>query len=286
MDLSIVVVSFNTRESLERTLAAAFADCLPLAAEIIVVDNGSLDGSAAAVRERFPAARVVANGKNRFYTAANNQGFALARGRYVLVLNSDAEIGRDTLPAMVERLDALPQVGAASCRLTWPHGSVQRNCSAERSYLSLLLEHTVVGMLFAPIRARLRAREWYSTWDRESEREVGVLPGSFLVVRKQVLESVGGFDERLRLYFAEDEWCARIRSSGHGVRYLPIGAVVHPEGTSVRKMPRLARRIYFDDLGRYTEQRFGKRRACVLRALAWPLRLALDMSGRLRGEAS
>ena len=286
MILSIVVVSFNTRETLERTLAAASDDAAPLDSEIIVIDNASTDGSARAVRERFPDVRLVANPENRFYSAANNQGLALARGRWVLVLNPDASIGRGTLPAMVEALDARPEVGIASCRLTWPDGTVQRNCSEERSFLTLLLEHTPLGFLLAPLRARLEAREWYASWDRESEREVGVLPGSLLFVRREAIASVGGLDERLRLYFAEDDWCRRFREAGHGVRYLPIGAVVHPEGASVRQTPRAARRIFFEDLVRYTEMRFGRSRARLLSLLAWPLGAALDLSGRLRGETA
>ena len=284
MDLSIVVVSYNVRRHLERTLAAALRDSEPLAAEVIVVDNASTDGSAAAVRARFPGIAVLENSENRFYTAANNQGFALASGRYLLVLNADAEIRRGTLPALLAALETRPEVGIASCRMLWPDGRVQRNCSAERSFLSLLLDHTALGVLLAPLHARIRSREWYAEWDRGSEREVGVLPGSFLLVRREVLDEAGGFDEHLRLYFAEDEWCARIRRTGHGVRYLPIGGALHPEGASVRQVPRLARRMYFEDLQRYAELRFGRRRAHLLGALAWPLRRGLDLAGRFRGE--
>jgi hypothetical protein len=286
MDLTIVVVSFNTREHLERTLSAAIADCAGLEAEIVVIDNASEDTSAAAVRAGFPAVRLITNAENRFYTAANNQGFAAARGRYVLVLNSDAEIRPGTLGALLEALDARPEVGVASCRLTWPDGRLQRNCATERSYQSLLLGETLLGFLLAPVRARLRARDWYAGWDRESEREVGVLPGSFLLIRRSALDDVGGFDEDLRLYFAEDELCARIRQRGHGVRYLPVGAVVHEEGASVRRIPRRARRIYFEDLERYAGKRFGPARARLLAILAWPVRLGLDLAGRLRGETS
>ena len=286
MDLAIVVVSHNVREHLERTLVAALADSSTLAAEVIVVDNASGDGSAAAVRARFPGVTVLENTANRFYTAANNQGFALSSGRYLLVLNADAEIRPGTLPALLAALEARPEVGIASCLMLWPDGRVQRNCSAERSFLSLLLDHTALGVLLAPLRARIRSCEWYAEWDRGSEREVGVLPGSFLLVRREVLDAVGGFDERLRLYFAEDEWCARVRRAGFGVRYLPIGGVLHPEGASARQVPRLARRIYFEDLQRYAEMRFGRRRARLLGALAWPLRRGLDLAGRWRGERS
>lgn len=284
MDLSIVVVSFNVRRHLLLALAAAQADASSLAAELIVVDNGSSDGSPSAVRRSFPAATVVENRSNRYYTGANNQGLALARGRYALVLNPDAEVQAGTLPAAVAALDSRPEVGLASCRMLWPDGRLQRNCSAERSYWSLLLDHTPLGVALAPLRARARSREWYRDWDRGSEREVGVLPGSFLLVRRRVLEEVGGMDERLRLYFAEDEWCSRVRRKGLGVRYLPLGGVVHPEGASVRQTPRHSRRVYFEDLRRYVEGRFGRPRARLLAVGALPLRLGLDLAGRLRGE--
>ena len=286
MDLSIVVVSYNVRQLLERTVEAALADSSTLDAEVIIVDNASTDGSAAAARACFPSATIVENPENRYYTAANNQGFARTRGRFVLVLNPDAEIRPGTLPAMVGALEARPEVGLASCRMLWPDGRVQRNCCAERSYLSLLLDNTPLGLVLGPLRARIRSREWYADWDRESEREVGVLPGSFLLIRHGVFDTVGGFDERLRLYFAEDDWCARVRRHGYGVRYLPIGEVIHPEAASTRQAPRRARRIYFDDLGRYSELRFGRGRARLLRALAWPFRRALDTAGRMRGERS
>ncbi len=286
MDLSIVVVSYNVRRLLEKTVEAALADSSTLDAEVIVIDNASIDGSADAIRARFPTATIVENPENRCYTAANNQGFASARGRFVLVLNPDAEVRPGTLPAMVGALEARPEVGLASCRMLWPDGRVQRNCCAERSFLSLVLDNTPLGLVLAPLRARIRSREWYAGWDRESEREVGVLPGSFLLARRGVLDTVGGFDERLRLYFAEDDWCGRVRRRGHGVRYLPVGGVIHPEAASVRQAPRRARRIYFEDLTRYTEIRFGRGRARLLRALAWPFRQALDTAGRVRGERS
>jgi len=284
VDLSIVVVSFNVRSRLEQTVAGALLDSAPLTAEVIVVDNASSDGSAAAARARFPAVTVVENAANRYYAAANNQGFAVARGRFVLVLNADAEIRPGTLPALLDALMERPEVGLASCRMFWPDGRIQRNCSADPSFVSLLLDHTVLGPALAPLRARIRRRVWYAEWDRGSEREVGVLPGSFLLVRRKVLERLGGFDERFRLYFAENDWCARVRGGGFGVRYLPLGAVVHPEGASVRQAPRHARRIYFEDLRRYAERRFGAPRALLLAALAWPFRLGLDAAGRMRGE--
>jgi GT2 family glycosyltransferase len=284
MDLSIVIVSHNVRRELERAIAATLADSSRLDVELVVVDNASTDGSVAASIASFPGVTVIANPDNRYYTAANNQGFDVARGRFILVLNPDTEILPGTLQPLLAALDARPEVGIASGRMLWPDGRVQANCCAEQSYLALLLANTPLGLLLPPLRTRVRARDWYDDWDRQSEREVGVLPGSFLLVRKRVLHAVGGFDERLRLYFAEDEWCGRIARAGYGVRYLAIGGVVHPERASVRQTPRQARRLYFEDLARYTEIRFGRARARLLALLAWPLRTSLEVAGRLRGE--
>jgi GT2 family glycosyltransferase len=113
---------------------------------------------------------------------------------------------------------------------------------------------------------------------------VDVLPGSCLLVRREVLQRVGGLDERLRMYFAEDDWCLRIRAAGFRVRYAAVGAVVHPEGASVRQARRLARRMYFDDLVRYTRKHFGRHRAAALWALTRPTRWALDAAGSWRRE--
>ncbi len=282
MDLSVVIVSYNSGEWLVRTLDAVAADLAGLDGEILVIDNASRDGSAQELARRHAPIRLVANPENRFYTAANNQGLALARGRYLLVLNPDATPAPGTLPLLVAALDARPDVGMASCRLVWPDGRTQRNCARDWTLTALVMEHSLPGLVWR----RMARRSWhdrtYDNWDRESEREVDILPGSVLIVRREALAVAGGFDERLRLYFGEDEWCARVRRAGFGVRYLPVGRVVHPEGTSTVAVRAMARRLYFDDMVRFAEIRFGAARARVLRALTWPTWRALAAMERRR----
>jgi GT2 family glycosyltransferase len=140
----------------------------------------------------------------------------------------------------------------------------------------LLLEHTFLRVL--PRRRRLHAAAWYSDWDRLSEREVDVIPGSLMLMRRDVLSKVGGFDERFRLYFAEDDWCYRTRKAGFKTVYAPLGGVIHPESASVRQIQRLARRIYFEDLTAYAEKYFGSRKAQLLRLLCWPTRLGMELA--------
>lgn len=281
-DVSIVLVNYNTRAILERTVEAVRADLRGIHAEIIVVDNASSDGSAALVRERFPGVRLLENAENRFYAAGNNQGLAASRGRHVLLLNPDAEPRPGTIPAMLADMTAHREAGILSCRLSFPDGRLQRNCSRRRSYAQLLLEYTPLGLLFPGRRRRVLATQWYDGWDRTTSREVDVVPGSCLLVRREVLESVGGLDERLRMYFAEDDWCLRIRAAGFQVRYAAVGDVIHPEGASVRQAAALARRMYFEDLVRYTRKHFGLWRAAALWLLSRPTRWALDAAGAWR----
>jgi GT2 family glycosyltransferase len=276
ISVSVCIVSFNTRELLGRSIHAALADCAGLGAEVIVVDNGSRDGSAAMVRERFPSVRLIENAENRFYAAANNQAMGVSRGRHVLVLNSDAEVGAGTIPAMVAYLDAHPGIGAISSAMRFPDGRGQRNCARFVSFAQLLLQYTLLGLVFAGWRRRVVAHLRYGDWDRASEQEVDVLPGSLMMVRREAVAATAGFDERLRLYFTDDDWCWRIRQAGFRIVYVPLGATIHPEMSSARQVPRLARRLYFEDMARYAQMRFGWWRALALRALTWPTRVALE----------
>ena len=159
MDLSVAIVNFNTRAILERTLAAVLADTSQMTAEVLVVDNASRDGSATMVRERFPAVTLLANTENRYYAAGNNQAMAASSGRYVLVLNPDAEPRPGTLPAMVAYLDRRLDVGALSVQMCFPDGRVQHNCARLPDYQRLLLEYTALGLVFrttAPADTRSR----------------------------------------------------------------------------------------------------------------------------------
>jgi hypothetical protein len=280
-DLSIVVVSFNTSEITQRTLAA-LTGVRDVAIEIIVVDNGSHDDSAAAIRARFPSATVIVNPVNRYYAAANNQAIAAASGRFVLVLNSDAEPGTGTLRAMTTYMDAHPDVGCLSPLMRFPDGRVQRNCARRWTFSELALEHSIAGFVLPGRRERSRRHHWYADWDRTTEKDVDVVPGSCMMVRRDVLDRVGVFDERLRLYFAEDDWCARIRNAGFRIVYAPIGSVVHPEGASTEAVAGLARRLYFDDMIRYAAMHFGRMSAGCLWILTRPTIWAMRASAIVR----
>jgi N-acetylglucosaminyl-diphospho-decaprenol L-rhamnosyltransferase len=284
MDLSVCIVSFNTRAVLERTLRAVQEATDRIAAELIVVDNGSSDGTLRMLKETFPGVRLVANAENRFFSAGTNQAFALSSGRYVLSLNSDAIPQPEALVRALSHLESHPDIGAATLRMLHPDGRVQRICALFSTYAYLLLEHTFLGAILPGRLRREREAVRYADWDRSTERTVDVLPGSFILTRAEALRYVGGYDERLRLYFSDDDWCMRLQRAGYQAVYLPVGDVVHPESTSVRQVRGLARRIYFEDLIAYTRKYFGVGPARWLGLLSWPTRGGQAIARTLRGD--
>jgi GT2 family glycosyltransferase len=270
VDLSVCIVSFNTCDLLARAIRSAETDAAAVDHEVVVVDNASRDASAMMVRATFPSARLIVNAANRFFAAAQNQALAASRGRYLLVLNSDAEIRPGTIPPLIDYLARHPGVGAVTAPLFFPDGPRQRTCARFATYGDLLLEHSTLGLL---LPQRRRHRDWvrrYADWDRCSEREVDVMPGSFILLRRTTLEAVGSFDERLRLYFNDDDWCMRARRAGLPLVFVPVAGAVHVERASARQVPGLARRLFFGDLVRYVATHFGWSRACWLWALTRP----------------
>ena len=283
MKLSTVIVNYNTRDKLARALESLVMVGGVSSHEIIVVDNASSDGSAAMVRERFPSVRLIEPGENRWFSGGNNLGIRAAQGECVHILNPDTAVLPGALPALIAALDADPSLGAVTSRMTFEDGTLQRNCSRRVTYADLALGYTFLGALLPGWRDRRRARMWYAEWDRESDREVEIAPGSNILARREVLARIGGFDERLKLYFTEDDLCVRIAAEGCAIRYLAGATIIHDEHASTQSIQRLATRIYFDDLITYTRLHFGAARAWLLAALVRPTQAAIALRQRLNG---
>ena len=283
-ELSIVIVNYNTREPLRRCLTSIAAQSAGLAVEVIVVDNGSQDGSVTMVREHFPEVKLIVPGYNTWFTGGNNLGINQAKGEYVLILNPDTVILSDTLQTMLAYMRAHPRVGAATCRQIFPNGETIPNCSRAPRYLDLLLGYTFLGVLLAPWRARRQLYMWYADWDRHCTRAVEVVPASSLLAPRSLLDKLDGFDEVFRLYFVEDDLCRRIVQAGYAVHFVAEATIEHEEHASVRQVQRLATRIYFDDLILYARKYYGRAAALFLRALVAPTRYMMSFVQRLRRE--
>ncbi|MBN1287507.1 MAG: glycosyltransferase family 2 protein [Anaerolineae bacterium] len=279
--LSIVFCNYNTRDELANCLESIRATRGDALVEIIVVDNASSDGSAAMVRARFPEAALIANAENRFFARANNQGIAAARGEYVCLLNADIELTDGALPAWITYLDAYPEVGALGCKMVYPDGRTQRVCARFSQWADLFLTYSAAGLLLPGLRRRREDALWYGGWDRESARAVDVIPNSCTVIRRAVLEQVGGLDERFNLYFTEEDWCRRAKRAGWSLRYIPEAVVIHIEGASTRKAAKRSRRMYYRDMLAFSRKYFGAARTALLRLALLPVWAAMRLRGTL-----
>lgn len=232
-DLSVVVVNWNTIDLLRDVLVSAFDTCGDITMQMIVVDNASGDGSAAMVAKEFPQIVLICNEDNRGFAAANNQGFEVATGRHILLLNSDTIVLGDVLAASVRYLDHHPDVGAMGCRVLNPDRTMQRTCAMWPSLTNLALQTSGLWKLPWP---RFLGRYLMTDWQRDTEREVDSISGCYLMLRRKVLEQVGTLDEDFFFFGEETDWCRRMRDAGWHLVFAPVGEIVHYGSVSAKKL--------------------------------------------------
>jgi len=237
-DVSVVIVSFNTRDLLRECLQTLDREAGGVRYEAIVVDNASRDGSADMVAAEFPTVRLVRSDVNLGFAAANNRGFEVATGRYVVLLNSDAFPHPGALPRAVEKMDADPGVGLAGGRLVGRDGAWQPSARMFPSPLNDLLN--LSGLASRYPQSRFFGR-FDRTWaDPMAATPVDWVPGAYAIIRRPVLEQVGYFDERFFLYYEEVDLCLRIKAAGYAIWYWPEIVVVHLGGESSKTVKRLS----------------------------------------------
>ncbi len=234
IDLSIVVVSYNVRELLTRCLESVSSDeACNLNLETFVVDNASGDGSAAMVRERFPSVCLIENAENRGFAAANNQAFAQTHGRYVLMLNCDAEARAGALETMVKFMDAQPRAGACGGKVLYGDGSLQHSAFAFPTLAQVFLDFFPLNWRLTESRLNGRyPRGWYT---RGEPFPIDHPLGADLLVRREVAEQVGWLDDKFFIYCEEIDWCIRIRRAGWQIWCVPRAEIIHHEAQSTRQ---------------------------------------------------
>lgn len=232
-DLSIVIVEWNTIDLLRDCLRSVYDNCGGIDIEVIVVDNASVDGSPEMVEAEFPQVIQIRNTDNRGFAAANNQGFELCTGRHILLLNSDTYVLGNVLKQSVSYLDANPNVGAMGCRVLNPDRTMQRTCSMWPRLLDLFFMSSGLWKLKRP---RVFGRYQMTHWQRNTERDVEVISGCYLMLRRSVLEQVGPLDEDFFFFGEETDWCRRMRDAGWRLMFAPVGEIVHYGSASARKL--------------------------------------------------
>jgi N-acetylglucosaminyl-diphospho-decaprenol L-rhamnosyltransferase len=226
--LSIVIVSYNARAHLDACLASLAANAPRTPHEILVVDNASTDGSAAAVRDGWPGVRLLALEQNRGFAAGNNAGIRSSSGQLVLLLNSDTLVPSGAIDALIGRLRAHPLAAVAGPRLVDPAGRPELSFGAMISPFNELRQKTIVGL-------HARGAAPVSRWvERATRREqyVDWVSGAALLVHRDAAEAVGLLDERFFLYTEDVDFCAAIRARGRRILFTPAAEITHVRGAS------------------------------------------------------
>jgi N-acetylglucosaminyl-diphospho-decaprenol L-rhamnosyltransferase len=274
-DLAVVIVNYNAGQFLGRCLSSVTAAAGDGAVEVVVVDNASRDGSAAAAVGARPEVRLIENPHNRGFAAAANQGIAATEAPFVFLLNPDAEISAGTLPALVKVAREHPRAGAIGCLVRNPDGTIQPSARRVPRLFEALM-HAFLGP-FVPWNRWTRSYTM-AAWDRTSEREVEWISGSAMLLRREALHEVGAFDEGYFMYVEDVDLCTRLRAAGWKVLFSPEVEVVHEIGVSARGQSRRMAFAHSASINRY----FEKHRAGGAGALLKPLvRAALWLRAEL-----
>lgn len=280
MKLSIIVVSWNTRDMLANCLASVYEHPPTDSFELLLVDNASSDGSADMVRQQFPQVRLIASPVNVGFAEGNNLAVPLCTGAYILLLNPDTVVKPNALQAMIDFLDSHPAAGAAGSMLLNPDETLQPSCHPAPKLSRELWR------LFHLDRVYPYGRYHMHTWDITQPREVDVIQGASLMVRHKILDQIGFLDGDYFIYSEEVDLCYRLQKAGWQLYWVPDSQVIHYGGQSTRQVAtEMFLQLYLGKL-KYFRKHYGDKAGFVYKlilVLASLARLAAAPVGWLRG---
>jgi GT2 family glycosyltransferase len=229
LDVSILVVSYNTGYLLDRMFAALNAATASLRVETIVIDNASTDDSIDILESKYASVTLIKNDTNVGFGRANNQAIPLVRGRYVLLLNTDAFVAPATLVQTVDFMDNNAACGVLGVKLVGADGTLQPSCRYFPTPWNVFLARSGLARFF-PTAGLVDDMNW----DHASIRQCDWVPGCYYLVRTEVIRRVGLFDPRFFLYYEEIDHCRRVKEAGWNVTFYPLTEVVHIGGESAK----------------------------------------------------
>ncbi|ANS76043.1 glycosyl transferase family 2 [Paenibacillus yonginensis] len=236
MDLSIIIVNYNTCALTLDCIQSVYASKTQHSYEIILVDNHSADDSVQTISEAYPEVTLIANDTNAGFAKANNQGMAIAKGRYVLLLNSDTVVLPHTLETMVSFMDGNPEVGASGCKIVLPDGSLDKACKRGFPTPSASFYYAFGFSKLFPSLPRFNQYQ-LGYLNPDESYPIDCLVGAFMMVRQEVIAQVGGLDEDFFMYGEDIDWCYRIKQAGWKIYYNSDTSIVHFKGGSARRRP-------------------------------------------------
>ncbi len=236
IDLSIVVVNYNTCHLLDELFASIARATQGLSVQVIVVENASTDASLAYLKKTAYSVELIFNPKNVGFGRANNQALPLVRGRHVLLLNTDAFVSEDTFNKTIAFMDEHPDCGVLGVRLVGRDGELQPSCRYRPTMANIFLNKTGLSKCFPSVRAVDDM-----VWPHDAVRECDWVPGCYYMIRREVLSQVGLFDPRFFMYYEEVDHCIRVQQAGWKVFFYPFTQVVHIGGESAKSVAEISK---------------------------------------------
>ncbi len=264
MTLSIIIVSYNVKYFLEQCLCSVKAAIQKIDAEVLVIDNGSADGSLAYLQPLFPWVQFISNPANDGFATANNKALSVASGEYILFLNPDTILPEDSLQRCLHFFSQTTKAGAIGVRMIDGAGSFLPE--SKRAFPSPLVSfYKLTGLSSLFPRSRLFGKYALGSLNEHNIHEVDVLAGAFMMVPKAVLQTTGGFDEQFFMYAEDIDLSYRIQQAGFRNYYLGDTSIVHFKGESTKKGNLNYVKVFYHAMSLFVQKHYSGTGALMLR---------------------
>lgn len=271
MKLSIIIVSWNVAEKLKENLASIFRSQAGFDFEVFVVDNASSDNTVEMIKEGFPQVKLIQNKENLGFAKANNIAIKQAQGEYILLLNPDMRIMPNTLKNMADWMDAHKEAGVASCLLKNEKGEIIKHVRRFPTVWDQLAVVLKIPHLFPSILDKYIVADF----DYTKTAEVDSIRGAFFMIRREVIERLGGLDERYFIWFEEVDYCKQVKNAGWKIMYTPEVEAIDYVGQSFSQVKRGEKQKYFRDSMLKYFQKWHKKWEYLVLECVWKFSMIL-----------
>lgn len=250
MKLSIIIVSWNTGDLLEKCLRSVQKDLAGSMAEVFVIDNNSSDNTVEMIKEKFPRVKVIANKYNTGFAKANNQGIKEATGDYILLLNPDTELFPDTISKSIEFMASHPDCGVMGPKMLYVDNKLQPSVRRFPTVWPIFLMLIKAPKIFKNIKS---INNYLATdFDYTKEQVVDQVMGAYMITKMEVLNKTGLLDEKFFIWFEEVDFCLRVVKAGYKVFYNPEVKVIHHGGKSFAQQKTINKqKMFFQSAWKY-----------------------------------
>jgi GT2 family glycosyltransferase len=262
VDLSVIIVNYNVKYFLEQCLFSVQAASRGFEVETIVIDNRSTDNSLSYLQPKFPSIRFISNAENRGFAQACNQGLKLASGKYILFLNPDTILPEDCFLKSIEYFENNPGAGALGIKMIDGSGSFLRE--SKRSFPSPLTSfYKLTGIASLFPRSKVFAQYHLGNLDENQNHVVDVLAGAFMLIRKDVLDQTGSFDETFFMYGEDVDLSYRIQKAGFTNHYFSGSSIIHFKGESTKRGSMNYVRMFYNAMSIFVRKHYGGKKAGI-----------------------